>query len=76
MLAGLTSVTEIGAAFLLELHPQRVGESLDRVLGRGVVALQRDRAIGQRAADVDQRAAVDSQVRHGDARSVHDGPSS
>ena len=41
---------------MLELHAERVGIAAHRVLGGRVHALQRDRAIGHNAADVDDRA--------------------
>ena len=41
-----------------------VGERPERVLGGAVVPLQRNRPVAQRAADVDDGAAVAAQVRH------------
>src|SRR5215213_637520 len=51
-----------GRALLFELHPERVREALDRVLRRAVDALQRYRAVADRAADVDERAAALAEV--------------
>ena len=59
-----------GHALFFELHPQSVRERLECVFGRTVAALQRDRPIRQRAADVDQRAASVTKVAHGGTRAV------
>jgi hypothetical protein len=50
------------------------GESLGRVLGGGVRALQREGALGQDAADVDQGAAAVAQVRQRHPAAVHGAP--
>src|SRR5690606_41824344 len=63
-----------GRTLLLQLHAQRLRERLDRVLGRAVVALERDGAIRQRARDVDERAALLSQVRYRRPAAVHPPP--
>ena len=46
------------AAAVAQLAAQRLLKALDRVLGAAVRRLQRDAAVGQRRADLDDRAAV------------------
>ena len=46
------------AAVVEQLGPQRLGEALERVLGGAVRGLQRDAAVRERRADLDDRAAV------------------
>jgi hypothetical protein len=67
------SVTEIGAV-LLQLHSQRVGIRLHRVLGGGVDALKRHRAIRHFGTDVDDGAATFAQVGDRGTTTVHDPP--
>src|SRR6185503_10706026 len=60
--------------FFLELHAQRVGESLDGVFRRAVVALQRNGAVGDGAGDVDERSAAAAHQSHGGEHTVHLAP--
>ncbi len=46
----------------LDLHPQRVGKAEQRRLHRRIWALQRDCAVGQDRADIDDRAALALEV--------------
>ena len=62
-----------GARFF-QLHAQGVGEALDGVLRRAVHALPRNGAVGQRAADVDERAAAVAEMLGRDAGPVDDPP--
>jgi hypothetical protein len=51
-----------------------VGESLYRVLGRRVHALQRHRIVGQLAAEVDDRFAIPAHLIKRNQRAVHHAP--
>ena len=59
---------------MFELHPQRVGVALDRMLGGAVDAEQRRGAIRGLAADVDDHAAVVTHVRQRGAAAVDHAP--
>jgi hypothetical protein len=61
-------------AFLLELHAERVGETFNGVLGSGVDALQRNRALGDGAADVNKRTTSLLQMLDGFERAVDQTP--
>ena len=72
-----------GAALVHQLTAQRLGESLDRVLGGAVGALQRYAPVGQRRADLHDHAAIaiahalereDRPVHHAEVGDLGDAP--
>src|SRR5215207_6772789 len=63
-----------GRALLFQLHSERVGEAVDRVLRGAVDALQRDCAVADGRAHVDERAAALAQVFDRGERAVDSPP--
>src|SRR5439155_7130668 len=56
---------------LFQLHAQRVRECLDGVFRRAIVPLEGNRAVGERARDIDDGAAAVTQMLDGREHAVH-----
>src|SRR5690349_1564011 len=72
--AGLDERQRDRSTFLLDLHPQGIGERLHRVLAGRVVALKRDGTVTRDAAEVDDGATMVLEMRDCRERAVDDAP--